>query len=245
MPIGIKTPMINTLNESQLHKTLKTFYLTQNTEALAEQQIGKYIVDIYTKEGGVIEIQTASLSHLKSKIQYFIEHKKNITVVYPLVRQKYIETYSVNKELKSRRKSPSKKSIYSIFRELTSLTDFLENEYFYLHIVEVAITEERICTVSPVQSANKRRRFYKNWLKTGKRLEEIGKTTILHSKKDYLSLLPQNLSNEFTLKEVYNSFISENIKIKEQELRLMLWVYTHAGFISEAGKKSRSKIYKI
>lgn len=132
--------MINTLNETQLHRTLKEIYRLQNkgsrlevsakelfgeesiqknqketkkfsgnTESdkkAAEKSKGKtkgFIFDIVTPEGNVIEIQTGNLSHLLEKIQYVIDHKTKITVVYPLAVTKYIETYEEKPELKQKK----------------------------------------------------------------------------------------------------------------------------------------------
>src|SRR5574344_900022 len=123
--------MINTLNETSLHKTLKTLYSVQNEGSRTEEKVGQYICDIVTKEGDVIEIQTGSLGHLLAKTMYLISEKKKVTVVYPLPVTKYIETG------KARRKSPAKKDIYSMFRELTALCPVLLNRYFTLEVLEI------------------------------------------------------------------------------------------------------------
>ena len=52
--------MINILNESSLHKTLKSYYSLQNEGSHTEAPQGPYIADIRTKDGSIIEIQTAN-----------------------------------------------------------------------------------------------------------------------------------------------------------------------------------------
>src|SRR5574344_2599584 len=254
--------MINTLNETSLHKTLKTIYSLENEGSLTEQTIKKtlkkakdacvkysntsnYIFDIVTKEGNVIEIQTGNLGHLLAKSMYLIQEKRKIKVVYPLAKTKYIQTENLAEGTVKKRKSPSSKTIYSVFRELTSLCPVLLDKYFTLEVLEVTLTEERTTTAAPVQSANKMRRFRKNWVKTGKHLDTINETHVFHGKKAYLDLLPKHIPAPFTVKELEESFHTEGIKIDRTSVQLLVWVYTHAGLMEFVGKEKRAKCYIV
>src|SRR5574344_532508 len=241
--------MINTLNETSLHKTLKTLYSVQNEGSRTEEKVGQYICDIVTKEGNVIEIQTGSLGHLLAKVMYLISEKKEVTVVYPLPTTKYIETRKADCSKKetapSRRKRPKKKTIYSMFRELTALCPVLLDKCFTLEVLEVTLTEERTATAEPVRSANKMRRFRKNWVKTGKHLDTIDETHVFHGKKSYLDLLPKQVPSCFTVKELEESFHTEGIKIDRTSVQLLVWVYTHAGLMEFVGKEKRAKCYIV
>lgn len=237
--------MINTLNESHLHKTLKTIFSLENPDCAQEKAVGKYIADILTKEGDVIEIQTGSLSHLAAKILYFISQKRNITVVYPLATQKFILTRDENALPLTKRKSPLKKNIYSIFRELTALTPFLTNRYFTLIVQEVTLIEERQKTQAPIQSKNKRRRFLKNWIKTGKKLESLGERHTFRLKKSWKMLLPKksDLPQDFTINELFSLIKQHTPSVKRQEISLMIWVYCKIGILEYKGKKGKANIY--
>lgn len=257
--------MINTLNETSLHKTLKTIYAMENEGSLTEQTIktslkkakddcvkysnsSNYIFDIVTKEGNVIEIQTGNLGHLLAKSMYLIQEKRKIKVVYPLAKTKYIQTENIDEGTVKKRKSPSSKTIYSVFRELTSLCPVLLNKYFTLEVIEVTFTEERKSGEELLQSKNNRRRFRKNWNKTGKHLDSIDGKIILHGKKSYISLLPKSiekLNESFTVSDLYNAFVDENIKIKKNEVSLIAWIYSHMGLFEFEGKKGRAYLYKI
>ena len=237
--------MINTLNESSLHKTLKSYYSLQNEGSCTEVPQGPYIADIRTKNGSIIEIQTANLAHLRDKIQYCINEGIRIKVVYPLVTTKYIQTVPDSDKTASKRKSPLHKDIYSIFKELTSLYGFLFNRLFTLEVIEITMTELRQATEQPVQSDNKRRRFKKNWVKKGKRLEEIGSVHTFKKKKDYLKLLPQDIPQEFTVKDILNALKEQGIKTKEQSVRCMIWVFCKAELIEHCGTLKRSYLYRV
>ena len=240
-----KKGAINTLNESTLHKTLKTYYALQNEGSCTEVQQGSYIADILTKDGNIIEIQTANLSHLYDKIKYCIDRNISIKVVYPLVTTKYIETVSEDGKSVSKRKSPVHRNIYSIFRELTSLYEFLQEKLFTLEVLEVTVTETRQGTKIPVQTENKRRRFMKNWIKTDKRLEEIGNSHIFNKKECYLNMLPPVLPEVFTVKDIQKALNDSAIKAEIQSIRYMTWFFCKAGLIERCGTVKRCYLYKV
>ena len=63
--------MINTYNETDLHKFFKEKYAKENqgNQGFTEVKVGEYICDIFTKESSIIEIQTTSLYKLVPKIE--------------------------------------------------------------------------------------------------------------------------------------------------------------------------------
>ena len=238
--------VINTLNESHLHRTLKRFYAEQIEGSQTEIKVGKYICDIVCPGKEIIEIQTTSLGHLLTKIMFFIQQKYKIKVVYPLPVIKYIETKDLSANKISKRKSPLSKTIYKgLFRELTALYPILLNKNFTLEVIEISYTEERIKESQLKQSQNNLRRFKKNWNKTGKRLESIGQSHVFHRKKSYIKLLPQDLPENFTAKEIYSLLKKQGIKTDMQNVRLLCWLFSHMELFKISGKKEKAYMYKI
>lgn len=227
----------STLNESSLHKSLKTIY-EEIYDGQTEVKKYNHIYDIITKKGNMIEIQTKNLSKLLPKIHDTIEKGHNIKLVHPVILENTIELYDSENHLISRRKSPKKQNIYSIFNELTGIYDVLLNRHFSLEITFIKMTETRIRTAENVQSKNKRRRFKKNWIKTNKQLEEIIETKRFNSKEDYLNLLP-DLPETFCSKD-----LEEKIG-KKNNPNLILWVFAHMNIIKHVESQGRKKIYKI
>ena len=229
--------MINTLNETSLHKSLKAIYRIQ-CNGKSEVKIGAYIADILCPDGGIIEIQTGTLGKLLKKTEFFLSEKRKIKIVYPLATAKYIETKDAATGKITRRKSPLKKNIYSVFKEITALIPILLEKNFTLEIIEA-----RVKTEEPVQSKNKRRRFKKNWQKTGKRLEQTGKIFTLHGKSSYKKLIPKNLPDTFTSKDFFELLKKNAPLVKRNDANLMLWVLSKIGIINTVGKKGNAKIY--
>jgi hypothetical protein len=227
--------MIEIYNESQLHRTLKTFYAEQ-TDGKTEQKIDGKVCDIVTVSGEIIEIQTGNLGKLASKIAHLTQNHK-LRIVYPLALEKYIETFDENGVLISMHKSPKKCSIYSIFRELTGIYPWLFSENFTLEVLEVTVTEKRVKTPEPVQLPNKSRRFRKNWYKTGKELRTMGTSRIFSNLSDYAALLPDTLPAEFSANDLAASGIGK-------DAALMIWVAQKLEIIEFTEKKGKSRYYR-
>lgn len=236
---------INTLNESSLHSTLKTLYTQEG--CTTETELDGKIYDIVSPDGSVIEIQTQSLEKLLSKTVAALKKKRAVKIVYPLAITKYIETYDESGQLILRRKSPVKKSIYNIFFDLKGMYSVLLKKYFSLDVLECVICERRIKTDVAVQSKNMRRRFPKNWLKSDKLLEEILATHTFSKASDYTALLPKNLPDEFTVRNISDA-LSENKSLPKsaaKQANIMAWLMSRMNLIERCSKKGRAYIYRI
>lgn len=237
--------MINTYNETHLHKTLKNLY-AQNENAKTEVKTDNSIYDILTPEGNVIEIQTQNLSKLTAKLQKALSLNRKCRVIYPLVVEKIIQTENKEGKIISKRKSPKKQTIYNIFRELTGIYPILLNKNFTLEVLLVKTTEIRTNNIDLINEQNTRRKFKKDWVKIDKRLNEIIDKIIFYSKKDYLNLLPQNLPENFSSKELKQELKNLNLtKTAYNSANLMLWVYKRMEIIEFTEKKGRTNYFRI
>ena len=80
--------MINTYNETDLHKFFKEKYATEN-QGFTEVKVKNYICDIFTEDSSIIEIQTGSLYKLVPKVQDLSPDYK-IKIVFPFPFEKAI-----------------------------------------------------------------------------------------------------------------------------------------------------------
>lgn len=235
----------NTLNESQLHHTLKVYFSAQNENSKMEIPYKQWICDIETQDQGIIEIQTGGFSPLKAKIKEAIKDKRNITVVTPIITEKKIEVYTKEGNLISKRKSPKKESIYDVLKKLTAIYDLLLSRYFTIIFIEVKTTEQRIQTEEKIQLQNKSRHFKKNWYKAGKELSEIGNQYQFHGKSSYLKLLP-SLPAEFSSLELKEALSSKEFPANaKKQANLILWLYSRMKLISFTEKKDRRMYYRL
>lgn len=227
--------MINTYSESRLHKTLKNLY-AMDSNGKTEQPVEGKICDIVADDGSIIEIQTGSLAKLHGKLGLLLPRYR-VTVVYPLVVQKTIETVGKDGSLMSRRKSPKKQGILDIFRELTSIYPYLLHEHFTLEVLEVSVVEHRVKVDSPMQLANRSRRFKRDWYKEDKSLDAIHATHRFSSAEDYLALLPADLPEKFTVKDLDKA-------LKTRNASLILWVLRKMDLVEAVGKQGKALVLR-
>ena len=235
----------STLNESKLHNSLKILYQEIYKGQIEVEQDG-HVYDIVTKNGNVIEIQTKNLAKLLPKILDTIEKGHNVKLVHPIPLVNRIELRDKNGTIISKRKSPKKGCIYDIFRELTGIYPLMTTPHFSLEIVEIEMTEERTRTSEPMQSKNGRRRFRRNWLKTGKRLDTIINTRRFSNPEDYLALLP-TLPQTFCAKDLKEALSKQkDLPVRAaSQANLILWVLSHAKLIEQVDTKNKSKYYQF
>ncbi len=233
--------VINTYNESSLHKKFK-IAAAEKYGAQTEQSVGPYICDALAPDGTIIEIQTGSFTHICGKLADLLKTHR-VRLIYPLMTAVYLEYRDGNDRLLSRRKSPVKRGIYHIFDELTALHSVLPHKNFSFEAVETSAVKTRIKTAEPVQSANKRRRYKKDWLAADTDVEKTGTSRIFCSARDYLNLLPKNLPQEFTVKDL-SARIEEPAACARQ-INEMLWLFRKLNFVARTGKREKSFLYSL
>lgn len=219
--------MINTWNESLLHEELKQYFRGDNSNI--EVPIDGSICDAVNEDGSIIEIQTAHLSKLKTKLEKLLKNHA-ITLVYPVALNTLIETYDTKNVLQSSRKSPKHGSIYQIFKELTGMYSLLANEKLTLVVVLSDIMEIRVADGKG------------SWRRKGisrkdKKLIKIHEIREFNTLKDYAELLPKNLPEIFTVAElkkegpgIYASY--------------MAWVLRKTGILLQEGKRGNAFLYR-
>lgn len=228
--------MINTYNESKLHRTLKELYQIQN-DGETEIPVGSYICDVVEKNGDVIEIQTKNLGKLMAKMYALHDAGRKVLLVHPIPAVTVIETYDETGNLISRRKSPKKQNWYSLFTELMGIYPLLKEDWFQLEALLVTVREKRIRTAEPVQLKNNSRRFRKNWYKEDKELVEITETKRFSAPADYLALLPDH-PDVFCAKDLAAATGTSNAY-------KIMWVLKKAGMIEPVEKRGRTTWYSV
>ena len=238
--------MINTLNESSLHRTLKTVYAL-NDGAQTEVALDGKIYDIVQADGSIVEIQTQNLSKLLAKTMHALEKKRHITVVYPLIVKKYIDSCDANGTVQRHRTSPQKRSLYDIFPELTGIYPVLLEKRFTLEVLEVIVREKRIITDRPVQSANRRRRYAKPWNKVDKSLEKIIARHVFTTAAQYRAFIPSTCLPEFTAQDIARALKADTCLPATacRQAHCMLWVLSHMNLIRQCGVHNRSRVYTV
>lgn len=200
--------MINTYNETHLHRTLKDLYSSKGS--VQETSLEGFICDIYDA-GRIIEIQTSKLSALKAKLEKLLP-RYPVQIVYPIIENAYILTLNEDGSKRSCRKSPKHGNFYQIFRELLGITYYLDNPKLTIQILYID------CEVIKIDDKKGRSR-YKRPRIIDKKLLKIHRTEEFHGIDSLIAPFMEKLPNMFISADVrklgvgvYTSYILSFLK---------------------------------
>lgn len=131
---------IGTYSEKSLHFLLKNFFEPDRDHH--EVAYKGYVADVM-RDGRIVEIQTATLSGLRDKLDAFLPDAC-VRLVFPIRKYKSIvwmdpETGEV-KNTPQRRKS---ESVYALLCELIYIADYLRDPNLCITMVELAVDDYR------------------------------------------------------------------------------------------------------
>ncbi len=187
--------MINTYNESDLHRELKELYCPKN--AKTEVPLLGSICDILCANKKIIEVQTSNLSALRLKLEKFLPSYK-VEIIYPIIVDAYILLLDKDGLQLHRRKSPKHGIFFQLFRELSGLYHLIDNKKLSLKVLYIE------CEVIKQQNTDLRKtKRHKNRASIiNKKLIKILKTEDYKSLKQVCQTALNLLSEEFTNKDI-------------------------------------------
>lgn len=187
----IFNPMINTYNETHLHRTLKMLYSSEN--ALQEAPIEGFICDVYDS-GSIIEIQTSKLSALKYKLESLLP-RYPIQIIYPIIENAYILTLNADGTQRSLRKSPKHGVFYQIFRELYGIIHYIEHQNFSIRILYID------CEIIKIDDKQGRSRF-KHPRIIDKKLLKIHRQQVLYGIDELVAPIIEHIPELFVSTDI-------------------------------------------
>lgn len=156
---------IGTYKEKRLHAILKDFYCpegaqqevkltdghltgkhTELTDAATRRDRDRYVADILTEDGEIIEIQTGGFYPLIKKLHFYLcATDLRITVVHPVAHVKWLRWLDEKTgELTEPRRSPKRGRVRDIAKELYWLAPYLAEPRFRLCVPLIEVEETRL-----------------------------------------------------------------------------------------------------
>jgi hypothetical protein len=222
------SPHIGTLGEKSLHAALKIWYAQPGD--LLEQRLGRYVIDI-VRGDLLIEIQTRNFSAIKAKLTRLLE-KHPVRLVHPIAEQRWVLRLDGDKETRlSRRKSPKRGTVHDIFNELTRIPDLTRHPNFSL---EVLLTQEEVIRVNDGRGSWRR----KGWSEHDRKLLDVTGRVCLTEMQDYRALIPADLPQPFTNKELAGSLGCPN-----RLAQRMTYCLRRMDILEVTGVRSRAYLY--
>lgn len=219
---------IGTYQEKTLHAILKDYYAPD--KAMQEISVNGYVADIFTGDE-IIEIQTGNLNKMRSKLERLLPVYP-VTVVYPIAGIKYLLWIDEETgECRKPRKSTVKGSVYRAFYELCQIKDYLLDQNLSICLPVLEIREYRLLNG---WSRDRKKGSSRYDRVPEKMLDEIR----LHGREDYLGLIPDTLSEPFTVKE-FAKAAGENEKTASKAL----YALRELQVVLRYGKSGRAYTY--
>lgn len=220
---------IGTLSEKSIHSQLKLRY--EPNQEYHEKSVGRYIADIL-KDKTIIEVQTAQLYKLASKLEFYIENGYDVTVVYPVEYIKKINWVTEDGEILDGSKRKNNKARYNILSEMNGITQFIGNENFRIRVVELDCEEYR---KQDGYGKDKKTRA----TKLNKMINSIVNEYTISSKQDVMELANIQIE-KFTVKE-----LGKVIPLKQRKLYGAVHTLEKLEIIYKYEKMKNTQIWRL
>ena len=222
------SPHIGTLGEKSLHAALKFWYAQPGDHF--EVQVDDFVIDIVRGET-LVEIQTRNFSAMRRKLERLLPHYP-VRLLHPIAREKWIVRETGAGRFLKRRKSPKHGRIEDVFRELVRIPDLLPYPNLTL---EVLFTQEEEIWRDDGKGSWRRKR----WSIHDRRLLAVVDNTAFASPTDYVSLLPSDLPQPFT-----NRDLATALNLRLNLAQKMSYTMRKAGLLAVAGKRGNALLFE-
>lgn len=220
--------MIGTQNEGSLHASLKEYY--RRPGDIVEGSVDGFVIDLIQPHR-LVEVQTTNFSSIRKKLAQLVENY-TVHLVHPITtRRQILMVAAETGELLSSRKSPKRGDIYDLFAELVRIPQLILHPNLTVEAVLVKDQEIRCADGKG------------SWRRRGvsivdRKLVEVLETRSFHSAQDYLALLPKELPDPFT-----NRDLAQAAEIRVTTARKVTYTLKHAGLIKEVGKTGNELLH--
>jgi hypothetical protein len=216
------------MNESSLHSAIKEWYSLPRDKF--EVKIGQYVADI-VRGDLIVEIQTMNFSAIRKKLENLVQ-KHKVRLVYPIAERKCIVHINKSGEVVSRRKSPGKGKLTDLFRELVRVPELIKEVNFSFEVL--LIDEEEIRIDDGRGSWRRRGASIKD-----RKLVGVNTRILFENSIDFLKLLPQELHETFTNKELASSK-----KVSIRTAQQITYCFRRSGMIRIIEKRGKELVFQ-
>jgi hypothetical protein len=217
------------MTEHSLHAEIKNWYKISGDEL--EVEVEDFVVDILRGKL-LIEIQTGNFSALKKKLTKLLPNKQ-VRLVFPIPKLKWIVYLAGSGEVVRRRKSPKNGKLTDLFYELVHTASLIGDRNFSLEVL--LIEEEEIRCNDGKGSWRRRGATIKD-----RRLLNVLDRVVFEDSRDFLQFLPKELDGYFTSK-----ILASKMMISISLAQKITYCLRKMGTISIAGKKSNEFLFHV
>lgn len=219
---------IGSLNETALHAALKTTVAPPGSRF--EVDVDGYVVDVVVGEL-LIEIQTRSLGKLKPKLGALLPSHR-IRLVVPIAERRYLVKLG-DGATGSRRLSPKRGSLMSVFAELVAFPELLGHANLELELLLTDQVELR--SLQPGKAWRRR-----GWVTVGRELLAVNSSTLLCKPHDLLALLPPGLPDLFSTAD-----LAASARVPRRLAQQATYCLRRLGLLEAVGKSGNALLHRV
>lgn len=216
--------------ETTLHRQLKALYA--GSDEAQEVTLGRYRIDAVVDDL-LIEIQFGSLGMIRDKIRTLVrEH--SVLIVKPLAQRKVlVNRQSRTGKILSRRTSPKRESLLSLFDDLVYFKDVFPHPNLTLEVLLIEQEEHRI----PPKTRRRRRKDFEI---CERKLLAVGERRRLVTASDLVDLLPAAPSGPFTTAELATA-----ARVPRWQAQKIAYCFRNTGAAVTLGKRGNAWLYEL
>ena len=216
------------MSETTLHQQLKAIYAAQGGQT--EANLEGYLIDVQTPDL-LIEIQTRNFGSLRPKLEALLPNYK-LRIIYPIPQEKWLVKQSLEGEIVERRRSPRRGRWEDIFQQMIYLPTILQHPNFSLEVLLVRVEELR-----RDDGRGSWRRG--GWSIGDRRILSILESRLFSEPADFLTLLPDALSEPFSTRE-----LAKASRIPARLAYKMVYTLRQLGQLVQEGLRGRTRLYR-
>ncbi|PIE98570.1 MAG: hypothetical protein CR988_02560 [Treponema sp.] len=220
--------MIETYNESSLHKALKDYFTPK--DAKQEVLLKGSVCDILCENTKIYEIQTANISRLRTKLEKFLPEYK-IEVVYPIIENNFIRMLNSDTSERSYRKSPKHGEFFQIFREITGIYYLIGHKNLTLNLLYIDAETIKIDD-GLGRSRRKRPRII------DKKLIKINRSQKIKNIEELIMPVKVRLRPSFLMKDV-------RVSCSKKYANYIVWFLRKLEIIKLTEKRGNAHVYEF
>ena len=218
--------------ETTLHHQLKMLYADDHSGQ--EIQLGKYRIDV-VRGDVLVEIQLGSIGAIRDKLQKLVADYFVLVVKPVIARKTLIKLDGPNGAEISRRQSPKKRDIFSLFDELVYCTRLFPHPNLCIDVPIIEMEETRY----PGHGRRRRRRD-SDFAIQDKKLLEIQRVERVATASDLLRLIPESLPAIF-----HTGHLAEATGQKREVARQMAYCFRKMNIAKVVGKEGNALLYQL
>ncbi len=220
--------------EFSLHQQLKSHYAPR--QAATEVTLGRFRIDAVKRNGELVEIQVASLSAIRRKVEQLLAEGHRLRVVKPIIsKRKIIRQETEDGPVVSSRWSPKRGDLLDVFNELIYFTRIFPHPRLVIETPVVEVEEWRL----PLNK-RRRRRFSRNYRLKDVTLQSIHSTLRLRDRRDLWRLVKgDGLPMEFGTQE-----IAQQLQRPRWMAQRIAYCLRQMGIVEPVGRKKQGWLYR-